>query len=57
MDKDKIAGKIEALQKDAQARLNELAHADGVWQNLQGQIGVWNEVLGNLKEEPGKVGK
>jgi len=57
MDKDKIAGKIEALEKEARARLTELAHADGVWQNLQGQMGAWNEVLDNLKEEPKKAGK
>jgi hypothetical protein len=58
MDKEKIAGKIEALQKEAQARLQVLAQADGVWQNLQGQMGAWNQVLGEIKEEaPEKVGK
>ena len=56
MDKEKIAGKIATLQKEAQARLQVLAQADGVWQNLQGQMGAWEEVLGNLKEEPEKVG-
>ena len=50
MDKEKIAGKIEALQKEANARVNQLAQADPVYMNLQGQMGAWNEVLGSIKE-------
>jgi hypothetical protein len=60
MDKEKIAGKIEALQKEAQARVNALAQADPVYMNLQGQMGAWNTILGEIKEEapkPEKVGK
>lgn len=50
MDKDIIAGKIEALQKEAQVRVNQLAQADPLFQNLQGQIGAWNTMLGEIKE-------
>lgn len=51
MNKDKIAGKIEALQKECNARVNELAQADPIYMNLQGQIGAWNQMLGEIKEE------
>ena len=51
MDKEKIAGKIEALQKEANARVNQLAQADPVYMNLQGQMGAWNAILGDIKEE------
>ena len=60
MDKEKIAEKIEALQKEANTRVNALAQADPVYMNLQGQIGAWNQVLGEIKEEapkPEKAGK
>ena len=60
MDKDIIAGKIEALQKESNARVNQLAQADPVFMNLQGQIGAWNTILGEIKEEapkPEKAGK
>jgi len=58
MDKDIIAGKIEALQKEANSRVNQLAQADPVYMNLQGQIGAWNQMIGEIKEEVSqKAGK
>jgi len=58
MDKDIIAGKIETLQKEANSRVNQLAQADPVYMNLQGQIGAWNQMIGEIKEEVSqKAGK
>ncbi len=57
MDKDTIAAKIGALQGEAQARLTTLAQADPVWANLQGQIGAWNEAIGELGDEDQPVEK
>lgn len=52
MDKDIIAGKIEELQTAQQARLTEMAQSDLAWTNMQTAINTWNEVLGDMKDEP-----
>jgi hypothetical protein len=52
VDKDIIAGKIEELQKEKQERLNVIASNDLVFTNIQTAINVWNEVLGELKDDP-----
>jgi hypothetical protein len=51
VNKDELAGKIEELQQQAQQRLQQLAQADSVWSNVQGQIVAYNEMLGQMEDE------
>jgi hypothetical protein len=51
MTREAIAAKIEALQEDSQKRLSQVAQADSVWANLQGQMAAFNEMLGSMDDE------